>query len=152
MAWPTPYIFYWKLSHRPWWSGDGQRGSISLYGLSYSNGRYSSSLSISPNMKLRSVSCLIPPIATFTPTHLQTLPSPKWLLMIFYHTHRPVPYPVIIGEIYSGIRWEQMQRPTDRHYMEKLYLGALLRIPTLPRCYRAHGIPRKWRVTRDRTL
>lgn len=34
--------------------------------------------------------------------------------------HRWVPCSVFIREASSGIRWEQMQRPTGRHYLERV--------------------------------
>jgi hypothetical protein len=45
--------------------------------------------------------------------------SKRKVLMIFYYTHRSVPFPVIIREFSSSSRWKQMQRPTARNYEEE---------------------------------
>ena len=38
--------------------------------------------------------------------------------MIFCYSYRSVPYLDIVREASSGSRWEQMQRPAARHYVE----------------------------------
>jgi hypothetical protein len=40
--------------------------------------------------------------------------------MIFCYINRLVSYPVINKEASSSIRWEHVQRPTARHYVESL--------------------------------
>lgn len=40
--------------------------------------------------------------------------------MLFCYTSRPAPYPDII-KVASGKRWEQIYRPTVRHYAKKGY-------------------------------
>ena len=40
----------------------------------------------------------------------------KWLLTIFCYTYRSVPCSATLGPTSSSSRWEQSQRPTDRHY------------------------------------
>jgi hypothetical protein len=39
--------------------------------------------------------------------------------MIFCYTQRSVPCSAIIQEAFSCSRWEQIQKPTARHYAEK---------------------------------
>lgn len=39
--------------------------------------------------------------------------------MIICHSHRLVPYLAIIKEVPFSSRWEHMQRPTARHYVER---------------------------------
>ena len=39
--------------------------------------------------------------------------------MIFCYTDKSIPYPVIIREVSSGSKWEQMQRSTARQYVER---------------------------------
>lgn len=41
------------------------------------------------------------------------------ILMIFCCAHRPVASPGIAREASFSTRWEQLQRPTTRHYEEK---------------------------------
>lgn len=43
----------------------------------------------------------------------------KIFLEIFCYSHRLVPYPDIIKELFSGSRQGQVQVPTARHYVEK---------------------------------
>lgn len=40
-------------------------------------------------------------------------------LMIFCYSHKSVPYPVITREAASWSRWEEIQKPNARHYVER---------------------------------
>lgn len=39
--------------------------------------------------------------------------------MIFFYTQRSVLYSVIVRDVSSGSRWEQMQKPKDGYYVKK---------------------------------
>lgn len=51
--------------------------------------------------------------------------------MIFSHTHRLVPGPMVTRELSVSNCWEQIQEPTDKHYVERAQVGNLQWVPLI---------------------